>query len=188
LEIERTRYKNVAEELRSQLETLPPMEGRFWAADSTEEIAVLLADRLESADDEVLITATTTAGGLFGLEPVYARTVEEFATLLDSGVAVKILFTKGLVIELPERVVSEVERLFQEYTRFELRTTSNLYNTYDMIDRGVVCVYVADPFDRDSILGTVQIADPEFVERVDERRRLLWNNATEVESLSHTTS
>ena len=82
---------------------------------------------------------------------------------------------------MPERLVTDLDRLLSGFDRFELRTTPALHNTYDMIDRRDVCVYVADPFERDSILGTVRIADPEFVRTVDTQQRAIWNAATGVE-------
>lgn len=182
LAVERTRYENVAAELRTEYGGRPAMEGRFVAAASTEEIAQLLADRMETAERSVAITATTAAGGLFGFEAVYAETIERFRTLLERGVSIRLLVTETLVGELPEGQTADLDRLLA-YDEFELRTTAELYNTYDMIDRRDVCVYVADPFERDSILGTVRIADPEFVRTVDEQQRAVWNGATNVENV-----
>lgn len=181
LEVEQTRYENVAAELRAEYGGRPAMEGRFWAAANTEETARLLADRMETAERDVAITATTAAGGLFGFEAVYGETIERFTTLLDRDVSIRLLVTETLVAELPERLVTDLDRLLSGFDRFELRTTPALHNTYDMIDRRDVCVYVADPFERDSILGTVRIADPEFVRTVDTQQRAIWNAATGVE-------
>jgi sugar-specific transcriptional regulator TrmB len=186
LDVEQTRYENVAAELRSEYRGRPAMEGWFWEAADTKEIAQLLADRMAMADRDVAVTATTAAGGLFGFEAIYANTIEPSLALLERGVTISLLVTESLVAELPERLTIDLDQLLREYDQLKLRTTSELYNTYDMIDRRDVCIYVADPFDRDSILGTVRIADPEFVERVEKRWQSLWNNANTVDVLADT--
>lgn len=183
LAVERTRYEKAAAELRAEHGGRLAMEGRFWAAANTEEIAQLLADRMENADEGAVITATTAAGGLFGFEAVYAETIERFTALLERDVSVHLLITETLAGELPKKQTTDLDQLLHEYDRFELRTIPELYNTYDMIDWQDVCVYVADPFERDSILGTVRIADPKFVRMVEEQQRAIWNAATNIESL-----
>ena len=66
---QQTQYETVAAEVLTELETIAPVEGHFWPATvGQDEIAELLADRLDAATNNLVITATTTAGGLFGFE------------------------------------------------------------------------------------------------------------------------
>lgn len=67
------------------------MEGHFWPATVGQgEIAELLADRLDAATSNLVITTTTTAGGLFGFEEVYTQTVDRLTDTLDRGVSVRL--------------------------------------------------------------------------------------------------
>lgn len=181
LQRQQTQYETVAAEVLAQLETIAPMESHFWPATiGQDEIAELLADRLDDATDSLIITATTTAGGLFGFEEVYARTIERLAETLDRGVSVRFLFTDRLVTEMPDALGAELDRLLEVHTDFELRTTVPLYNTYDIVDGQNICVYVAHPFDQHAILGTIQVNDERMVRSVYEQWQPEWETATAV--------
>lgn len=185
LEVEQARYETVAAEIRAEFGRAEPMDGRFWTAELGQEgIAELLADRLDAATEEVLITATTAAGGLFGFEAVYSWSIDRIADALDRGVTVKLLFTEGLVAALPDEMTAGIDRAFLDRSGFELRTTDEVYNTFDVIDRRDICVYVADPFDPDAILGTIALTDPDFVARIVEGTTPHWEAASVVTDLA----
>lgn len=181
LQRQQTHYETAAAEVLTQLETIAPMEGHFWPATvGQDEIAELLADRLDAATESLIITATTTAGGLFGFEEVYARTIDRLAETLERGVSVRFLFTDRLVAEMPDSLVPELDRLLDGHENFELRTTAALYNTYDVVDEKNICVYVANPFNQNSILGTVQVNDESMVQSVQDQWLPQWDAATGV--------
>lgn len=181
LQRQQTQYKTVAAEVLSQLETIAPMEGHFWPATvGQEEIAALLADRLDAATDRLVITATTTAGGLFGFEEVYARTIDRLSDTLDRGVTVRFLFTDRLVNEMPDTLITELDQFLKDDLDFELRTTATLYNTYDVVDEKNICVYVANPFDQNSILGTVQVNDKSIVRFIQSQWQPQWEAASTI--------
>ncbi|WP_255291549.1 hypothetical protein [Natrinema sp. CBA1119] len=170
----------VAAEVLAQLETIAPMESRFWPATvGQDEIAELLADRLDSATDSLVITATTTAGRLFGFEEVYARTIDRLADTLDHDVSVRFLFTNQFVEEMSDSLVAELDQLLNVHVDFELRTAATLYNTYDVVDEQNICVYVANPFNQNSILGTIQVNDEQMICSVQEQWQPQWETATD---------
>lgn len=179
LQRQQTQYETVAAEVLAQLETIAPMEGHFWPVTvGQDEIADLLADRLDAATENLVITATTTAGGLFGFEEVYARTINRLADTLKRGVSVRFLFTDRLVEEIPDSLVAELDRLLDVHEDFKLRTTATLYNTYDVVDEKNICVYVANPFNQNSILGTIQVNNKSMVQSVQDQWQPQWKSAT----------
>jgi HTH-type transcriptional regulator, sugar sensing transcriptional regulator len=141
-----------------------------------------LADRLDAATNNLVITATTTAGGLFGFEEVYTQTIDRLTDTLDRGVSVRFLFTDQLVTEMPDQLVTELDQLLDVHENFELRTTATLYNTYDVVDEENICVYVANPFDQNSILGTVQVTNENIVQFVQKQWQPRWEVASSTES------
>jgi HTH-type transcriptional regulator, sugar sensing transcriptional regulator len=180
---QQTQYETVAAEVLSELETIAPVEGHFWPATvGQNEIAELLADRLDAATNNLVITATTTAGGLFGFEEVYTQTIDRLTDTLDRDVSVRFLFTNRLVTEMPNPLVTELDQLLDVHENFELRTTAKLYNTYDVVDEKNICVYVANPFDQNSILGTVQVTNENIVQFVQNQWQPRWEAASSLES------
>lgn len=180
---QQTQYETVAAEVLTELESIAPVEGHFWPATvGQDEIAELLADRLDAATNNLVITATTTAGGLFGFEEVYTQTIDRLADTLNRGVSVRFLFTDRLVTEMPDSLVTELDQLLDVHENFELRTTATLYNTYDVVDEKNICVYVANPFDQNSILGTVQVTNENIVQFVQKQWQPRWEVASSIES------
>lgn len=179
LQRRQTQYETIAAEVLGRLESTAPMESHFWPATvGQDEIAELLADRLDAATDSLIITATTNAGGLFGFEEVYERTIDRLAETLDRGVNVRFLFTERLVKEMPDSLVAELDQLLDVHVDFELRTTATLYNTYDIVDERNICVYVANPFNQNVILGTIEVSNERMVRTVQDQWQPQWEAAT----------
>lgn len=92
--------------------------------------------------------------------------------------AVRFLFTDRLVNEMPDTLITELEQFLKDDLDFELRTTATLYNTYDVVDEKNICVYVANPFDQNSILGTVQVNDKSIVRFIQDQWQPQWEAAS----------
>ncbi|MFC6906712.1 TrmB family transcriptional regulator [Halalkalicoccus tibetensis] len=103
LEVEHTRYENVAAELRSQLGGQPPIDGRFWVTrtrDAETEFVHAQIERFSDATDEVLIVADSVLLHQF---PNVTDAVQNWLEpLQEDSIHVRILLSDGNRISVPK--------------------------------------------------------------------------------------
>ncbi|AGB38837.1 TrmB family transcriptional regulator [Natronococcus occultus] len=174
LEAERTRYENVAAELRSQLGSQPPTDGRFWETrshDSEIEFVTAQIERFSDATDEVLIVGDSVIVHQFlaVLEPL-ERWLESVA---NGSIRVRIL--------LSEQVSNGGDQLLQSLRAtgqsVETRLHPSVTANFDLIDGRDLYLYVTDPFARSRPLGTIHVTEDVLVDELTDEFTAYWQEA-----------
>ncbi|MFC6764029.1 TrmB family transcriptional regulator [Natrinema soli] len=174
LEVERTRYENVAAELRAQLGSQPPTDGRFWetrSRDSEIEFVHAQIKRFSDATDEVLIVGDSVVVHQFltVIEPL-ERWLESVA---NGSIRVHILLSEHLsdegdqLLQLLRATGQSVE------TRLHPSVTAN----FDLIDQRDLYLYVTDPFARSRPLGTIHVTEDALIEELIDEFTAYWREA-----------
>lgn len=178
LEVKQAQFESTATDLLAQIGQKAPIDGRFWIANEDEwSLFDGLANRANRVTDEWIMTWTASAGGLFGLEQTSDKIWPCFDDVLEKEIHFKILMTTQLINMLPDDFVDEISDSVGDHPNFEVRVTEGVFNSLDIIDQTSLTVYVADPFDPQSILGITQIDDPEFTKLVKSSFMDHWNKA-----------
>lgn len=177
LEVERTRYENVAAELRSQLGGRPPIDGRFWETrtrDTELEFVHAQIERFADATDEVLIVGDSM------LVQQFLTVIESLEDWIDSlredPIRVRIL--------LSDRFSGEGEQLLRllragdrATTPVETRIHPSITANFDLIDQRELYLYVTDPFARSSPFGTIHVNEESLIEDVKDEFATYWREA-----------
>ncbi|MFC4990506.1 TrmB family transcriptional regulator [Saliphagus infecundisoli] len=176
LEIERTRYENVAAELHSQLGNQPPTDGRFWETrshDTEIEFVHAQIERFSDATDEVLIVGDSV------LAHQFLNVTEPLQSWLDSlengSIDVQILLSEGLSGEGEQLL--ELLRDTDQTTPVETRIHSAVTANFDLIDQRDLYLYVTDPFARSRPLGTIHINENILIEELKDEFTRYWREA-----------
>jgi sugar-specific transcriptional regulator TrmB len=183
LEEKARQYEGIVDELVDELDVTEPVEGQFWtAAVGHDETLDLLLERLAAADRHIVMVAGSSSVQ-FDLGEVGELVVEELERALDRGVEVLLLMSPELVETLPPSVGERYTDYLVDHPQFEVRTTSNVSGTFNLIDDSEVCIEVPNPLDPGETFAMIDLKDPEFASDVRSVFDPRWENA-EVLSLS----
>jgi len=173
-------YETVVDELADELEGVEPVDEPFWTAAVGPGDAVdLQAERLNAADDSIVVVASSLVGGV-DADDLAARFTSGLEDALDRGVSVSVLLTPELVDALPASVGERYRDHYQEHDRFETRTSAEVSGTFELIDDVEVCIEVPHPLTRDEIFGVIDLKDPEFAADVRAAFEPRWEAAEEL--------
>lgn len=171
------RYETIAEEVLDELAVDAPSEERFWtAAVGAEGALELLFERLESAQERIVVVADEISAQ-FDLDEVGSALLDELEAALKRGVDVSILLTESIIQRVPDGLMSVVDREPFQSDRFSVRIAPELYGRFNIIDRSEVCIEIANPTARNTMLGMVDLQDPEFTAEVERTYKRLWDGA-----------
>lgn len=177
IEVERTRYENVAAELRSQVGSQPPVDGRFWETktrDTEAEFIHSQIERFSAATDEILIVGNSILVDQFlNAEDAVQKWIE---SVQNNTIRIQILLSEDLadneeqlfkLLNGSEKIAMSVE------TRMHPSVTAN----FDLIDQDELYLYVTDPFAHPGPLGTVCIYESDFIEDLKSEFTKYWREA-----------
>lgn len=170
------RYERLAAELGDELAAVPPTESRFWTAALGDDAAVTLTRQLfEDAESTVRSAMCQPYAGARWEQ--YAAEMTTFLDALPGGLVVEALVDASVLDGVP----AEVSEDYRNRDDVEIRVTTALSTTFDLVDDERVFFHVPHPLDDGERLGAVELADDALVERLDDRFERAWGDA---ESLS----
>lgn len=168
------------EEVIDGLEERVDPDDRFWtAAIGAENALALLTERIDSADDRVVVVANTVSSQ-FDLGDVGEELVERLAAALDRGVAVSILLSEQVVMDVPDALVDRAQEPPFGADRFEVRMTEEAYGNVNVVDRNEVCIEVTNPMTKGELFGMIDLKNPAFASAVESTFEDVWAEATPV--------
>jgi len=174
-------YERIATELEDELETAEPVDEPFWtAALGGGEAAELLVERIQAADNRIVLVAATTASYV-DLDVVGEQIAEELEAAIERGVPVSILLHPDVVDQLPESVGRRYRYHLQNHDDFEVRVGRNVTATFSLIDRNEVCIEVPHPTDASELFAVIDLKDTEFAANVQSAFDPRWEEATELD-------
>jgi sugar-specific transcriptional regulator TrmB len=180
LERQVEQYEDIVDELVDELEGTEPVDEPFWTAAVGPEDAVdLQVERLNAADERVVIVASSPIKG-FDVDDLAAQFTAALEDALERGVSVSILLTPGMVDALPERVGERYRNRYQSHKRFETRTSPEITGTFELIDDAEVCIEVPHPLTADETFAVIDLKDPEFAADVRSAFEPRWADAAEL--------
>jgi len=180
LDEQKAQYEEIVDELTESLDAGETPEEPFWtAALGPEEAADLLVERLETADERVVVVADTPTAQ-FDLDDLGDRIAGALSSALDRGVSVSILMHPELVDRLPRSVGRRYRRHLQTHEDFAVRTSRDVSGTFELIDRIEVCIEVPHPLEVDRTFAVIDVKDPEFASGIQEAFDERWADAPEL--------
>ncbi|MFC7046885.1 TrmB family transcriptional regulator [Halobacteriaceae archaeon GCM10025711] len=179
LEEKAEQYEEIVDDLQRELDVADPLgDDKFWtAALGPEESIDLLLERLDAADDRIVMIAGTPSSQ-FDLGHVGDRIVDHIEAALERGVEVSVLMSRDLVDDLPPSVGRRYSRGLSAHPRFAVRTVDDLTGSFNLIDELEVCVEVPNPLDPAEAFAMIDLKDPGFAADVNEKFEPRWESAT----------
>ena len=170
-------YQGIVDDLTDELDAAEPVEEQFWtAAVGPEESVDLLVERLDAADERIVMVAGRTSAQ-FDLGNVGELVAEHLEMALDRGVEVSLLLAPDVVETLPDSVGERYAETLADHPRFTVRTAEDLQGTFNLIDRVEVCIEVANPLSPGETFAMIDLKDPEFTADVREEFAPRWDDA-----------
>ena len=171
-------YEAVVEQLQRDLDAPEPVgdEGFWTAALGPDESLTLFLERLDAAEDRIIMIASTPEAG-FDLSAVSDRVGDHRESALDRGVTVQVLVSRDLAVTVPASVGERYNTLAAS-DGFSLRVTDDVHGSFTLIDRAEVCIEVANPLDPGEALALIDLKDPSFASDVFEEFEPRWEAAT----------
>jgi sugar-specific transcriptional regulator TrmB len=181
LEEQAKQYEDIVDNLGNQLETTEPVDEPFWtAALGSEDAGDLLVERLTTADDHIAMVAGAPTQQL-NIDEMGEQILDELEAALERDVSVSILMRPELVDSLPRSVGRRYRRYLQDDDDFNVRTSSNVSGTFELIDHIEVCIEVPHPLDAKETFAVIDLKDSEFAANVADMFRPRWSEATSLE-------
>ncbi len=171
-------YEQVVEQLKRELDA-PEAVGdeEFWtAALGPDEVLALLVERLDAADDEIVMIASTPGPG-FDLTDVSDRVGDHIEAAVDRGVTVQILVSRELAESVSPQVAARYDG-FGARDGFELRIVDDVQGSFTLVDEREVCIEVPNPLDSDEAFALIDLKDSSFAGDVYDEFEPKWNAAT----------
>jgi sugar-specific transcriptional regulator TrmB len=166
------RYKQLAAELGDELTAVPPTESRFWAAALGDEAAVTLTRQVfEDAESTVRSAMCHPYSGARWSQ--YVAEMTAFLDALPSGLTVEALVDASVLDGVP----ADVREEYRGRDNVDIRVTTALSTTFDLVDGDRVFFHVPHPLDDGERLGAVELADDALVDRLDNRFERAWADA-----------
>lgn len=177
LRMEAERFEEIASSLADKLEVSEPGDERFWtAAVGPDESLDLLLERLDATEESVAMVVDD-ASPRFDLDRVGELVLDCVAELVEEGVEVSVLVAPALLRELGSEVQRRYVDDFGGHPRMEVRTARDLHGSFNVLDGREVCIEVTNPLSPDEFLAMIDIKDPGFAGRLNERFRERWGEA-----------
>jgi len=176
-------YEASRDALVERLGSLDGDSRRFWTATvGPEESAALLWERLETADDRIVVVAAHVPPQLDHGD-VGARTLDRLLRALDRGVGVTVLLAPSVFEAMTAVLDAERTTLALEEAGLELRLSEELDGNFHLIDDREVCMDLPDPLEPDRLAATVNLRDRSFARRVADGFSEVWARAEPIETV-----
>ncbi|MCL9818150.1 TrmB family transcriptional regulator [Natronocalculus amylovorans] len=160
-----------------------PQEDFWTAAVGAEDSLELLFERIETAEESIVIAADSISAQ-FDVDREGPALLDQLLGAIDRGVEVKVLLSPRMFSDALGAVDDERAAFTLAQAPFELRTTEDMYGTFHLIDNTEVCLEVPDPLLANHLFGMLNLRDRSFAGRVAEGFRTTWDNATPIGDLS----
>jgi sugar-specific transcriptional regulator TrmB len=172
------RYEEIADRAGGELATATPTESRFWTAPLGSETAVTLVGEVFDAADDVVRSAM---GAPYAGAPLarYEAEIDPFFDALDPDLGVELLVAAELLADVPPAVLES----YEIPEAVEVRVTTDLTVSFDLVDGSRACFHLVHPLAIDERLGVIDVHDEELADRLDEVFSRVWADAVPVSAL-----
>jgi sugar-specific transcriptional regulator TrmB len=182
LERKAQQYESVVDELSRELDGREPTGGAFrTAVVGPEESAELLVERLTAADERLVVVAGPPSPQC-GVDRLSRAVVDRLDEALERGVRVSLLLSPELVASVPEPIWDDCHERLAGSEAFEVRTSTTVSGTFNLIDDVEVCIDVPNPLEPTQTVATIDIKDPEFASNLRETFEVRWADADPLSS------
>jgi sugar-specific transcriptional regulator TrmB len=177
LEATAEQYAETVAELKADLEAGAVEGDGFWtAAVGPEEVLDLLTERIETADERIVMVAGPVSAG-FDLGEVGSRITDHLEAAAERGVAVRVLAAYELASDLPPALGERYATLIEDHDSFSVRVGSETVRAVTVVDQEV-CVEVPNPIDPERAFAMIDVTDRQFANEVTSAVEEEWPEAT----------
>jgi sugar-specific transcriptional regulator TrmB len=170
-------YEEIVDELVTSLDSTESHEETFWtAAVGSGEVIDLLVERIASADERVVMVASTVSQQ-FDIDDLGERVAVELEDALDRDVIVSLLMRPALVDALPPSVGERYRTSLLPHENFKCRTSTDVSGTFTIVDESEVCIEVAHPLREADTFAMINLKDSDFAANVRSEFEPRWSEA-----------
>jgi sugar-specific transcriptional regulator TrmB len=167
------RYDRLAGEVTSELAATTPSESQFWTAPLGSEAAVSLATALYDAAGRTVRSAMSLPYEGVDWER-YEAEIDASLDGITDGRTTQVLVTPGVLDGVPPAVR---ETHTESTDVVEVRVTTDLTVTFDLIDTERACFHVPHPCSRTERLGVIDLRDASLAEQLATLFDEVWATA-----------
>ena len=176
-------YETGKDDLVDRLADAERPDDAFWtAAVGAEDSLELLIERVDAADDSVVVAAAAVSEQ-FDLDRETPTLLDHLLAAIRRGVKVSVLLSPEVFDDALGAIDDERAASTLAQVPFELRVTDEVYGTFHLIDGDEVCLEVPDPLAPDRLFGMLNLRDPAFAARVEEGFLDAWERAEAIEGV-----
>lgn len=169
-------YEAGRDDLVERLDSIRRPTDRFWTATvGPDETVELLLERIECADDQLIMVAESLSGQFD--DEVGERTLDSVLAALKRDVDVSLLLSPRVLEHSIAAVGEDRAALALDRTSIAVRVSEQLHGNFHVIDRQEVCIELSNPLAPEQLFGMVDVRDEQFAERVSTTFRDAWADA-----------
>lgn len=177
LEATAERYAETVAELKEDLAGGTVGGDGFWtAAVGPDAVLDLLCERLEIADDRIIMVVGPVSSG-FDVGVVGTEVTDRIETAANGGVSIRILAAYELADSLPAALGDRYADLVSAYENVSVRVSGDTVRAVTVVDNEV-CVEVPNPIEPDRAFAMIDVADIQFAAEVTTAVDDRWPDAT----------
>jgi sugar-specific transcriptional regulator TrmB len=173
-------YEDVVDQLKRELDAPESVsdEGFWTAALGPDEVLELLVERLDAAEDTIVMIASAPGAG-FDLADVTDRIASHLEDAVDRSVTVRILVSPDLASSVSREIGERYDELAGR-DGVELRISDDVRGSFTLVDEREVCIEVENPLDSDEAFALIDLKDSSFAGDVYDEFEPKWESAESV--------
>ncbi|WP_195837646.1 TrmB family transcriptional regulator [Halorhabdus sp. CBA1104] len=177
LRAEIDRYEVLGDQLVEELSAETTVDERFLTtAIGTADATELLLERIEMADEEVVMVADVFTSE-FDVAEMGPNVLDHVGAAIERGVDISLLVPRDLVAEVPGGLLERIEHPPFDDDAFRVRFTDRLHGGFFLIDHVELCFEVTNPMEPDAVVGLLNVKDPSFALELESQFRKHWEQA-----------
>lgn len=177
LEATAQRYAETVAELKEDLEAGAVEGDGFWtAAVGPDAVLDLLCERLETADERIIMVVGPVSAG-FDVGEVGTAVTDRIESAADRGVSIRILAAYELADSLPATLADRYTALVSGHENVSVRVSGDTVRAVTVVDNEV-CVEVPNPIEPDQAFAMIDVADTQFATEVTTAVDDRWPDAS----------
>lgn len=176
-------YKAHRSTILEQLGDIGTLTESFWtAAVGPDEVVTLLLERIEAAEDHVVIVSDVVPVH-FDVEHQGTDFLDRLLDAMRREVTVSVLLQDDVFTQMQHSFDDDIIQMTLEKGLFELRITEQIFDTFHLIDGAEVCLEVTDPLNPRRVIAMVDLRNQAFARRIGTGFQEAWETAIPIESI-----
>lgn len=171
-----SRYREVAEAVRSSLLPTPPAESSFWFGSvGSDDMSTVYRQHLQTAEEYV----HASVGSPYE-NATWETLQREFEALIDGAstdIRVALLVSEAMLDVLPNTFPQQIA---ERSVDIDIRTTPDISLSFDVVDHAVTTIDILHPVAANDRLCVVRVKETDIVTEFERQFQRLWMKADSI--------